>query len=214
MLTDRQYSQIQLLLKERNLNLNLFKDKGISFAEDISVHAIWANENMYCVPFPGGAPRILHSGLHACRTAAYVVIIINFLRRYHYVGSDTLSNYALKLMQIAMLFHDSARMSDGIDHWDKESALFLYAYLVNVLKIDVETAQSLAESVANKDQKTGTPVLHLVITDEEFCWESIVIKEQDYIVRDVIHDTDCLFALLSISCSKELCRICRAIFHS
>lgn len=207
MLTERQYSQIQSLLKERNLNIDMFRKQDINFEEDINAHVMWANENIYSRPYPDGSPRSHHGILHVARAAVYAVVMANFFRRYIDGMDLEFSNDSLKLTQIAMVFHDSARMGEGVDLWDEESALLLYAYLVEVLKIDNGKAHQFAEYVANKDREPNTEFHALRQTDEGFSWVLIkpnsarmgdglswrsIEADCSSLERKVIHDSDCL----------------------
>ena len=55
------------------------------------------------------------------------------------------------LILIAIIYHDSARLNEGKDFWDKESGINLYKYLTESLDVSHDKAKLLAEAVANKD---------------------------------------------------------------
>ncbi|MCL9684786.1 hypothetical protein [Legionella maioricensis] len=192
MLTQQQYTQIQALLKERKLNIDMFKARDIRFEDDISLHAVWVNTHIYSHPFPNGSSRSHHSILHVSRTAAYAVIMVNFFRRYGQMNGPEITNDLLKLIQISMLFHDSARLYDGEDLWDEQSSLLLYAYLVNVLEIDEELARFLCECVANKDMTAEKKYSRLEVTAEKLSWRSVDPPASKCSEQLVIHDCDCL----------------------
>ncbi|RUR18806.1 hypothetical protein ELY21_06180 [Legionella sp. km535] len=209
MLTEKQYAQIQSLLKERNLNVDMFRKQDINFEDGINEHVMWANENIYSHPYPDGSSKSHHGILHVARAAVYAVVMANFFRRYNDGVDQEFSNDSLKLTQIAMIFHDSARMSEGADWWDEDSALFLYAYLVEVLKIDNDKAHQFAEFVANKDREPDAPFHSLRQTDEGFSWVLIepnaalisdgllgrsrsIEADCSSLERKIIHDSDCL----------------------
>lgn len=60
-------------------------------------------------------------------------------------------NKLVKLIQIAALFHDSAREGDGMDLWDPQSADACKQFLINEWEISEELAQFIADTIRYKD---------------------------------------------------------------
>ncbi len=132
--------------------------------------------------------RLYHGIQHAARAAIYVAVLANLYRCYGNQEALNLSNDEIQLIQLAVIFHDSARKSDGIDEWDKDSALNFYNYLVNELKFEnVNLATKLAEAIANKDITPDKCYLNLVHGK----WVTNPYKEKN-IYEKLIHDADCL----------------------
>jgi ankyrin repeat protein len=139
-----------------------------------------------------GIARLYHGMSHICRAAIYAPVWANLYRRYYsYISASTpLNDETIKLLQIAMLFHDAARENDGEDLWDRESAELYYVYL-KMLGIDDDLAIPLAEAVANKD--STTTYYDLIINNGEIRWR---VREKLFglksIYQKIIHDSDCL----------------------
>ena len=127
---------------------------------------------------------------HICRAAIYAPVFVNLLRMLGHDDALALTNRDLKLIQIAILFHDSAREGDGKDIWDLESALLLYFYLKK-LGIEEKEAIKLAQAVANKDSEESGYYYVLRILKDGPSWEQIE-KQLVNIFQITIHDPDCL----------------------
>jgi hypothetical protein len=74
------------------------------------------------------------------------------------------------LLSIAAAAHDIAREDEGVDHWDKESGQFVYAYL-RARGYSHEEASLYAQAIIDKD-----PQEDLFTTEEQ----------------RIVHDADCL----------------------
>lgn len=192
---------LQSLLKRKGLNPRLFEDEyAISFDEGIAQHAAWAFRHIYSIPYyslsaldnPGGIARFYHGIQHVSRSAMYAPIFANLFRRYGYTHALKLTNRALKLVQIALIFHDCAREDEEEDLWDHESGTFLYFYLTRVLKIATSEAKKIAEALANKDWLYGENYKSLTEIEGEVVWLLKKRAQPKTIYHQLIHDCDCL----------------------
>lgn len=111
--------------------------------------------------------------------------------------AQNLTEEQIKLIEIALLFHDSAREDDNEDKWDHESALFLYHYLTQVLRVDPQWAKFIAEATANKDPSPEQG--YFEIAENEYgdvFWRFLQYEEGNIppknIFQKIIHDCDCL----------------------
>lgn len=192
---------LKTLLKRKGLNDRLFEDNySICFEHDIAQHAAWAFRHVYSIPYysleaidnPGGIARFYHGLLHVGRTAMYAPIFATLYRRHGHLQALELSHDALKLIQIALLFHDSAREDEEEDLWDHESGTFLYFYLTRVLKIAKAQAKVLAEAIANKDWNPSEHYKVLSEINGEVVWLLESVSKPKDIQHKLIHDCDCL----------------------
>lgn len=198
---------IKRILEKKNLPLDLFHNdntQNLNVDSDINEHAKWLFNNVYSIPYPiskqsiviPGFARYAHGLTHVSRAAHYVPVFANLYRKHGVKDSDILTNEDIKLLQIAVLFHDAAREDENEDQWDHESALFLYHYLRSVLGLNKEKARLIAEATGNKDlHKTG----YFRIKEEDdgqISWQfdsSITTDNyQKSIYHQLIHDVDCL----------------------
>ncbi len=132
--------------------------KKIHLTDPIESHVAWAFEHIYSKPYKSyqysetstTIARLHHGIQHVTRAAIYAPILANLYRRYGDLEALQLTNDDIHLIQISLLFHDSAREGDGEDKWDRESAALLGDYLKN-LKVQEKKAALLVEAVANKD---------------------------------------------------------------
>jgi hypothetical protein len=151
--------ELKKICAERNISFEQLTDPSkITLDSPLNQHATLTYDCIFKVPYPsrhqrGELPRPVHGVLHATRAAIYLSAFVNLRRRYNDPEALALKDEDVKLLQIAMLFHDSARLHDGKDEWDKESAYLLYAYLVKTLGVPEDKALAIAEAVAHKDQK-------------------------------------------------------------
>ncbi len=131
------------------------------FNDPIEVHARWIFEHIY-----RHKTLIVHGPLHASRVSHAVDLIHKI-----YLGVDLslkpLSDDQLKLAQLAGLFHDMARETDGVDIWDLESAASAYTHANSL------TGGSRAQSV-RFDRSTKT------------------VDASILLMTDLLHDADCL----------------------
>ncbi len=191
-------SQIQLLLAKKMANINAFKPNELELKSHISKHAKWLFQNIYSIPYPTqnpfkecqGIARLHHGIQHVSRAAMYVPILANLYRRWGDRDALNLNQEDIQLLQIAALFHDAAREDEGIDKWDNESALLLYYYLTQVLKVDETKAKLIAEATANKDANKSFVEL-VKNTQNEWEWKTTKSRPKN-IYQKLIHDADCL----------------------
>lgn len=73
------------------------------------------------------------------------------LIRVHFVLHD--KNALLELLKVTALMHDAARLGDGIDVWDEQSADACYQYLVAHYGVDTTLAELLSDTIRFKDDK-------------------------------------------------------------
>lgn len=167
-------SHLEKLTKCRGINHQAFKSiDGLNLYSPFQQHVAWVYEHILSIPYPTvqpieGIARYHHGVQHATRASIYAVAWINLYRRYGDKDALALTEEDVRLIQIALLFHDTARMGDGKDEWDKESGDFLYYYLTRVLGVEEEKARVLQDAVANKEKKPPN------------------------IYQKIIHDADCL----------------------
>lgn len=189
------------LLKRKNMNPNLFQDsKSITLEHDIADHIKWAFNNIYNIPYPGhglrdGIARYHHGIQHVTRAVVLVPVFANLYRKHGFHDALNLTTDDLKLLQIATLFHDSAREDEGVDKWDHESGIFLYAYLTKTLKVDSTKAKMIAEAMANKDVSPNGYIEIIEDANRGILWQWNRTRSKNApknIYQKIIHDVDCL----------------------
>ena len=195
---------LNALLHKKNLSLDIFKNKNILLNADISEHAQWAFASIYSIPYPhenkkiDKLARVIHGMQHVSRVAINVRIFANLYIRHGDLDAAKLTEEDVKLLQIAALFHDSAREGEAEDLWDNDSAIFLYHYLTEVLLVDKAKAKLIAEASANKDihqdEKTKENIYYQLHDDGQgnIYWEKISTPLHKNIYQKIIHDADCL----------------------
>ncbi|WP_165475172.1 hypothetical protein [Legionella israelensis] len=109
---------------------------------------------IYSVPYPnitvkkGQPARIYHGIEHVTRAAAYIPVLVNLYQRhdpttFSLLGkTDEDREINLKLLQLAVLFHDAAREGEDADLWDNDSALFLYYYFNRNLRFTTSKSKN------------------------------------------------------------------------
>lgn len=189
---------ISHLLKTKNLPENIFNHATkITLKSDFSEHVAWAFENIYQFLYPNsqgkeGINRFHHGIQHVTRASTYVPVLANLYRKHGDKDAAELTDDDIKLLQIAVLFHDSAREDENVDQWDHESAMFLYVYLTQVLHVDKHKARQLAEAVANKDPNKQGYFTIIEKNDDQLSWQWEPQPAQKNIFQKIIHDADCL----------------------
>jgi hypothetical protein len=203
------------LCNRKSIDPKSFASNGIQLSDNLSKHVAWAFQNIYKfpypfyyeVPYPQGEinnriARFYHGIQHVTRSAMHVPVFANLYRLKGSKEALELTDEDIHLIQIATLFHDSARESEGEDRWDYESGTMLYKYLSQVLKVDKAKAKKITEATANKDaspkdpEKPGTgqkKYHHLIETAEgEIIWQEAKETPPKNIYQKLIHDADCL----------------------
>lgn len=168
--------------------------EGLGLDSPIEKHAAFAFKYIYSKNYPGNKARDHHEIKHVSRVAEYALVFANLYRKHGDVDAQLkLTDEDIKLIQIAALFHDSAREDDGVDRWDEESATLLYIYLTRVLGVDREKASFIAEATANKD---ASPDVYRKISEDpngETIWKNAEMPPASKnIYQKIIHDADCL----------------------
>jgi len=182
------------ILAKKKLDPRLFDQDVILLLEaPINLHVSWLYNNIYSMPYPkSGKPakiaRQIHGIQHVTRAAINIPIFANLYRLYGYNEALTLNDEDIKLLQIAALFHDSARENEDVDYWDQDSGLFFYQYAINILHVDAKKGKLLAEAIANKDADESN-YFELV---DGLTWVKRVTKLPKNIHQKLIHDADCL----------------------
>ncbi|KTD32922.1 hypothetical protein Lnau_2570 [Legionella nautarum] len=187
-------TKIEQICLERNLSPLVFNNPEKLTAASVADLTDWAYEHIYSIPYVHKSPNEEHHGIarfshgiqHVSRVALYIPVLANLFARYN---KEIIDEDDLYLLQIAALFHDSARKHDGRDCWDKESATLLFAFLVNRLGIKEQKAKQIAEAVANKDAEENNPYFELNIETGE--WLESQARPKN-IYQNLIHDADCL----------------------
>lgn len=197
------YCDFEELLKRKQLDVNLFKKNpnlGLTIESDIAEHAKWVYKNIYSVAYPNSKNlakiRPVHGIQHVCRVALLIPVFANLNRKHGDKEAEKLTEYDLKLLQIAALFHDSAREDDGVDKWDHESALLLYKYLTTVLSVDSTKAKQVVEAVANKDPNPANGLFEIIEPEPgKIAWRFNKANPEypsRSIYQELLHDADCL----------------------
>lgn len=194
------------ILQNKNLSAEIFESKHApTLDSDIAEHAVWAFTHIYSVAYPNAQripvaigtniARYVHGIQHVSRVALFVLVFANLFRKHGDPEAMQLSEADIKLLQIAALFHDSAREDEGEDKWDHESAIFLYFYLTQVLDVACEKAKLIAEATANKD--ANAPGRYFEIAEDEFgmvtCrFKTLPLNAKKNIYQKLIQVGDCL----------------------
>lgn len=182
-------------LLERKIDPKIFIIKhAIKINDDIAKHAAWAFNHIYSIPYPYHKQfRYIHGIQHVSRVAIYVSVFANLFAKHGDKDAQGLSSEDLKLLQIAALFHDSARMGEEKDLWDNDSAEMLYLYLHNVLSVSHERAVVFAEAIANKDKIDNLPFYNLRVHPVTHCiMLTDIHSRKKNIFEKILHDADCL----------------------
>lgn len=179
-------TSIEEILAKKNLPTDFYNKKhDISLADPIEKHAKLLFPNFYSVPYPKKGEskaqetkkpedqpekkedtlaRVDHGIQHVARAAIYAPVFVNLYRLFDHPEAKELTDENVKLIQIALLFHDAGREGEGKDEWDEDSAIMLYCYLTRVLNVAPLKAKLLAEAINSKDQELG-----LTDRDIEIC---------------------------------------------
>lgn len=142
-------------------------------------------------------PRVTHGALHAARVMLYVKMIHHFRLEQQDPKifelrdlSNSLnisSSILLHLTQIAAVFHDSGRLDEGSDRWDKESAIHCLTFLVtNIIGLASNIAQIIANTIAFKDDEQA-----FLAAGEALGFTAQQMNQFNYL-RQLVHDADCL----------------------
>lgn len=184
------------IAKRKNLNADVFSSCDINLDDDFSSHVTWAFKHIYSIPYPRESQedesiaRYYHGIQHVSRAASYIPILANLYRRHQDAEALKLTAADIKLLQLAVLFHDAAREGENVDYWDHESAILLYYYLTKTLKIPADKAKLFAEAVANKDASAEQHYNELVEEDGKLIWKKSAPREKN-IYQKLVHDADC-----------------------
>ena len=196
------FIDIEGLLTNKGLDSTIFlapEMAGISFEHDIADHVAWAYPHIYQHAYAGstmeehGIGRFHHGMQHVTRAAMYARVFANLYRKHGDEEAASLTEEDIKLIQIAILFHDSARENDGEDHWDHESAILLYFYL-RTMGVAPEQCKMIAEATANKDPSRNG-YFELAENDDGFLFwrfNPAIESGAKNIFEKIIHDCDCL----------------------
>lgn len=197
-------SDISSILAKKNVFPSLFQDNSIQYpllTDGLSDHAKWLYHHIYSVAYPGiqndgKLARVAHGIAHVSRVANYITVLANLYRKHQVPGEENLTAEDVKLLQIAALFHDSAREDEDADRWDHESALLLYHYLRKNMGVDKDKAAMIAEATANKDRHEDG---YFIIREHDdgsiigqFVDHNSEHAHQKTIYHQLIHDADCL----------------------
>lgn len=203
------------LLKSKHLQENLFSPQyaTVTTSDPLDSHVNWAFNYIYKIPYPNTRAipehqpiaRYHHGIQHVTRAALFASVFANLYRRYDDPEALKLTDEDIKLIQIALLFHDSARMNEEEDKWDHESAILLYGYLTKILNINEEQAKLLAEAVANKDPHPDGYFTIVEANTDSLVWTRRKdVDAPKNIYQKIIHDADCL----------DIIRACDAFFSN
>ena len=182
----------QELLVKKQLCTGTFDNIGLTLDDRLDIHIIRLYCDIYSRPYlnvgkSNGISRLIHGIQHVTRAAINIPIFANLYRCFGNVEALALTDKDIKLLQIAALFHDSAREDEGVDHWDQESGLFFYEYVTKTLGVTHLKAKLFAEAIANKDADE-TNYFEL----KDMAWVKREGKSDKNIYQKLIHDADCL----------------------
>ncbi len=114
---------------------------------------LWTH--VYSTPYRSGKKRVIHGIAHVVRASILGAAGYNLMYAAGLEGTHDLSDVEraeeIRLIQVALLLHDSGAESDDKDIHDNDNALNVYDYLVNRLNVSPEKAQKIAEATRNKD---------------------------------------------------------------
>ncbi|MBI5447834.1 MAG: hypothetical protein HY939_03795, partial [Gammaproteobacteria bacterium] len=193
---------LEKLLSSKNLAPDIFEptaSSSVNLAYDFSVHARKAYRDIYAIPYPGhtnssfNIARMSHGVHHTCRTAVLAVVLANLYLRHGGKAAGSLRREQIKLLMIAMLYHDAGREADGIDYWDQDSASLLYFYLMKTMHVRYDVAKKYAEAIANKDWEGGKPYYYIRSgTPDQLVWEvnPNPTSSSMSVLAKIIHDAD------------------------
>jgi hypothetical protein len=188
---------VEDLLAERHLSKTIFQDKSITLKDGTAKHAAWMFNHIYSIGYNGekntGIVRHYHGIQHTARAAVYVPIFVNLYKRYNDPEALALTEEDIKLLEIAALLHDSGRRAEGKDEWDKESGIFVYAYLTNVLGVEKNKAKLIAEAVTTNKEPDEENYYYSIETYPDgsyFCEKKPLTKKNIY--ARIIQNVDSL----------------------
>ncbi|MFT5171561.1 MAG: hypothetical protein ACI9BD_001338, partial [Candidatus Marinamargulisbacteria bacterium] len=153
----------------------------------------------------GGQKLEHHNILHTLRAAIWGRVAerlySEFSPSFVFESDKQTRQECIVLMMVSLLIHDSARLDDKVDRWDRESGANVYTYLTQQMDIDAETATCFAEAVANKDYlsttKTAEPYFHMQVSSAgEVIWDEddnpVILTGLQRNLTQVIQFGDCL----------------------
>lgn len=168
-------------------------DTDIQFSDPIEKHAEWVSKHIYQRAYSNGQSRTLHGDMHVNRAVLWATCFIHLSRIFSSNLSLSFDERDIKLIQIALLFHDAARENEGVDYWDRESAELLYYYLTTMLDINESLAALIAEAAANKDYREHQYYYYLILEENNnIRWDRSPKLPVFLHYHDYIHDADCL----------------------
>ncbi len=116
----------------------------------------YKNTDLSAIP----VKRTWHGMDHVSRASIFGSIAFNLMILCNSHEMATLSaaqqRAERRLVQLALLLHDSAREGEGEDLWDLESGIQLYHYLIKPLGYEPTVAKRVAEAMINKDWAPST----------------------------------------------------------
>lgn len=121
---------------------------------------------LYRTPYPNGQPRAYHGVVHAMRTALFSNILSEI---YNAAGFKICTRPAD--LYLAAGLHDSARLDDGPDYWDKQSGEKCEEILKGLNRTS-EEASHLKHCIAEKNSLAPTSLEQKIIHDAD-CLEII-----------------------------------------
>ncbi len=146
----------------------------------------------------GEIERAVHGAMHTGRASIVCEVIYHlFLQEFPAYTQVAMDNVAsslgihvpqlLWLIRAAVIYHDSARLDEGRDFWDKQSAAKLQAALIQI-GCPEDISQLIAAAAANKDARG-------LFT--EYCREHHANIDPVHldIIRKLIHLSDCFDSL-------------------
>jgi len=169
---------IKKILAKRKLSAKTFKPSTTTptLASPLEDHVAFLFETIFRRPYSPSSTvneddmaRAFHGIQHSTRAALYVPVLVNLRRRYGDEQASKLTDEDIKLVQIALLLHDSMRLGEGEDRWDAVSGEFVYFYLTETLGIDKEKARKLADAVKDKDDFENSRTIYQKLVHDADC---------------------------------------------
>src|SRR6516162_9490869 len=177
-------------LPENQNRIFISDEVGVAFKQ------IYQFDNAGRLPENGEIARKLHGIQHVTNAAIYARVFINLFRLFGDQEALALTEDDIAHIQVALLYHDSVRISDRYNHLsdERESGTTLYKYLIK-LRVEPSKAKKLAEAMANKDYLAfgSTQDCYYELNADTVTWE---VAQHPPLERNVyqriIHDADCL----------------------
>lgn len=167
----------------------ILEQRGLSHTSSFEDIAQAAIECHYLPPYPGkeekrptSINRKYHGGLHVSRSSLNAEMIVALYKKYapDYVVGPTkqpLTEEDLKLLKLAIIYHDSANTSEVKGEEEEHAQKFLYD--MQLLGYSQARLLPFAEAIAGKDAKPPKDFLQKVVHDAD-CLDIIRVCRDNF----------------------------------